>query len=139
MLTTLQQLDSLPFVKTNPDYIYDAVVSRWIDGDTIDLDIVVRLDLGFHYYETKQFKLRFRLRDVDTPERGQVNWAEATAMSNSTAPVGTFVKAAIYKMPTSYMPTGTLGRYVAYIYTPSGDSVGDVLIATGLAKVWTGS
>jgi micrococcal nuclease len=45
-------------------------VIRVVDGDTVDL----RLDLGFHLSTA----LRFRILGLDTPERGQPGWAEAT-------------------------------------------------------------
>lgn len=52
-------------------YEYRIVeVIRVVDGDTVDL----RLDLGFHLTTA----LRFRLLDVDTPERGQDGWTDAT-------------------------------------------------------------
>lgn len=52
------------------DYRVTEVI-RVVDGDTLDL----RLDLGFHLSAA----MRFRLLGVDTPERGQPGWAEATA------------------------------------------------------------
>lgn len=42
------------------DYIYNAVITRVIDGDTVDATV----DLGFHV----KMMLRFRLNGVDTPE-----------------------------------------------------------------------
>ena len=52
-------------------YEYKIVkIVRVVDGDTVDLVI----DLGFHLTST----LRFRLIGVDTPERGNPGWAEAT-------------------------------------------------------------
>ncbi len=53
----------------NYDYRVRRVL-RVVDGDTVDLE----LDLGFYLSGA----LRFRLLDVDTPERGQPGWAEAT-------------------------------------------------------------
>lgn len=41
-------------------YMYRAIVTRVVDGDTLDLDV----DLGFHVRK----KIRCRLLDVDTPE-----------------------------------------------------------------------
>jgi micrococcal nuclease len=41
-----------------------------VDGDTID----VRVDLGFYVHSDQ----RLRLRGVDTPERGQPGYKEAT-------------------------------------------------------------
>lgn len=52
-------------------YEYKARVDRVIDGDTVDFIV----DLGFHVY----IKIRGRLLGVDTPERGDKDWATATA------------------------------------------------------------
>ena len=51
-------------------YTYKAKVKRVVDGDTVDLDV----NLGFHVI----IRLRGRLSDVDTPERGHHDWARAT-------------------------------------------------------------
>lgn len=42
-------------------YEYKAVISRVVDGDTVDVDI----DLGFNVWLKKQ---RIRLYGIDTPE-----------------------------------------------------------------------
>lgn len=124
-------IPELTYIKTNPDYIYSAVVARWVDGDTVDVDIYIPLDFGFHYYQTNQFKIRVRLTGVDTPERGKEGFNEATAFSATLAPVGTLLTIKTYKMPTSYISTGTLGRYVADVFV--GDTtVSEALIASGL-------
>lgn len=131
-------VDQFPFIRTNPDFVYNAVLARWVDGDTVDLDVIIRLDLGFHYYQTNQFKLRFRLNGINTPERGQENWAEATAFCEENFPPGTVLTAKTYKMPTSYISTGTLGRYVADLYY--GDqNVNDAIVASGFAEEIKGS
>ena len=52
---------------------YPAKIKRVIDGDTIDLVI----DLGFRISTVQ----RIRLIDVDTPERGDPDWANATAFT----------------------------------------------------------
>lgn len=129
-------IPALPYIKTNPDYIYSAVIHRWVDGDTVDVDIYIPLDFGFHYYQLNQFKIRVRLSGVNTPERGKEGYNEATAFSNATSPVGTLLTIKTYKMPTSYISTGTLGRYVADVYTGS-TTVSEALIASGLGVRYT--
>lgn len=52
-------------------YHYKAELIRVVDGDTIDVDI----DLGFDKIRTRQ---RLRLLEVDTPERSEIGFAEAT-------------------------------------------------------------
>lgn len=98
---------------------YPALVERWIDGDTVDLIV----DLGFHLACAD----RFRLVVVDTPERGQPGWAEATARCNQLAPVGTAVRIYTFK---PYQDK--YGRYLADVLV--GDiSVGQILLQEGLA------
>ena len=64
-------------------YTYKLIITRWIDGDTFDAIV----DLGFNIMS----KIRFRLLDVDTPERGETNYHEATSCSAGVYPVGTEV------------------------------------------------
>lgn len=52
------------------EYRFKARLIRCVDGDTFDADV----DLGFHVWA----RLRFRLLVVDTPERGQPGFEEAT-------------------------------------------------------------
>ena len=131
-------LETFNFVKSNPDYVYNAVVARWVDGDTVDLDVYVKLDMGFHYWQTSQFKLRFRLNSINTPERGEPGWAEATAFCNEKFSVGTILTIKTYKMPTSYISTGTLGRYVADLFHGE-DLVNEAIVAAGHAKQVAGA
>lgn len=53
-----------------PVYTYRATSDRVIDGDTF----VANVDLGFFV----AIKIHVRLHGVDTPEKGQAGWAEAT-------------------------------------------------------------
>ena len=55
-------------------YHYRARLLRVVDGDTID----VELDHGF---ERMRSTRRLRLLGVDTPERGQQGYHEATALT----------------------------------------------------------
>jgi micrococcal nuclease len=61
-------------------YTYQIEIKRWIDGDTVDADV----DLGFNV----KINVRFRLLDVDTPERTQPLYKEARICSESVYPVG---------------------------------------------------
>lgn len=51
-------------------YTYQADVYNVVDGDTVD----VMVDCGFKIYS----KQRIRLANIDTPERGQPGYAEAS-------------------------------------------------------------
>jgi micrococcal nuclease len=51
-------------------FLYRAKLVRCVDGDTFDAE----LDLGFRMFA----KVRFRLLDIDTPERGEPGFHECT-------------------------------------------------------------
>lgn len=62
-------------------YSYEITVKRWVDGDTL----VASVDLGFYV----SIKVRFRISNIDTPERGQPNFKEATTVANNIYPPDT--------------------------------------------------
>lgn len=103
--------------------VYPATVVRWVDGDTVDLNV----DLGFHMFGL----LRFRLAGVNTPERGKPGWAEATARANELAPAGSHVMAVTRKDGDKF------GRWLAWIDPEEGAAVNDVLLSEGLAVPYT--
>lgn len=112
-------------------YAYAARVLRWVDGDTVDL----RVDLGFHTY----VETRFRLYGIDTPERGQKNHDQATALCNSLAPVGADVFIRSHKDADKY------GRWLADITTKGieldnadGTNINTRLVEFGLAVRYLG-
>jgi len=105
------------------EYRYKAAIDRWVDGDTVDLYV----DLGFHTY----IKTRFRLYGIDTPERGQLLWAEATAAAKHMAPEGTDVVIDVFKDADKY------GRWLVNIKLDE-QTVNDALVAAGLAREYDG-
>lgn len=106
-----------------PAYEYRAVVVRWIDGDTVELNV----DLGFRLGMVD----RFRLTGIDTPERGRPMSAESWIRAKELAPAGSEVL--IYTgMADKY------GRWLAHVYPPSGQSVNDTLLEEGLAVPYSG-
>lgn len=125
------------YTLTNPDYVYQAEIARWVDGDTVDVDIYIFLDCGFHFRETKNIKQRLRLYGINTPERGQVNYKEATAFEEAHAPVGTEVTVKTYKMPTGYASDEKYGRYLADVYVQDVN-LNQTILASGLAVAYFG-
>jgi micrococcal nuclease len=106
-------------------YTYKATVIRVVDGDTVWLEV----DLGFRMKTINDF----RLYGVDTPERGQPGWAEATAFVNRIAPAGTEVLITTYKDPDKY------GRWLVDISVDDDLLPVNVqLIQQGLAKTYFG-
>jgi micrococcal nuclease len=99
---------------------FNAMVDRWVDGDTVDLQV----DLGFSIWS----KQRIRLAGIDTPEKAQPLYAEATAKSRELAPDGSAVVLLSHGKDK-------YGRYVGDIQV--GDiTVNEELVKLGLAKVY---
>ncbi len=84
-----------------------------VDGDTIDTEIG-----------------RIRLYGVDTPERGERCFTEATDVTRRLA--GSQVR--IEDGPRA---TDRYDRRLAYVYDASGNSIDVQLIAGGYARAWT--
>ncbi|MBN4064104.1 thermonuclease family protein [Dehalococcoides mccartyi] len=88
-------------------------VTGVVDGDTIDTSIG-----------------RIRFFGVDTPERGDDCFTEATEFTRLL--VGSQVR-----LEDGPRLEDTYGRRLAYIYDSSGNSIDVQLIAGGFAKAWT--
>lgn len=88
-------------------------VDRVIDGDTLD---------------TSQG--RVRLFGVDTPERGEACFSEATNMLRSLA-------GNIVRLEDGPRTTDSFGRRLAYVYNSNGVSIDETLIREGLGTAWT--
>lgn len=106
-------------------YDYRVVeVLRVVDGDTVDLE----LDLGFHLSAA----LRFRVLGVDTPERGQPGYLEATRYVEEWL-AGAFE--AGYEVRAYTRKADAFGRWLADVrarVAPDVDvSLADDLIAAG--------
>ena len=89
-------------------------VLRVIDGDTF----------------TTSGNQRVRLFGVDTPERNEPCFEEATSRLRELA--GGEVR--VEFGPRS---RDRYGRLLYYVYTQDGDSVDEILVSEGLAKAWT--
>ena len=107
-------------------YKYNAKIVRWVDGDTVIVDI----DLGF--YVTRQE--RIRLARIDAPELNsktpyQVRKAKsARAKAKKLAPEGSQVV-----LTTSKSSIDRYARYIGEI-SFNGKNVSDYLIEMKVAK-----
>lgn len=106
-----------------PAYMYNATITHIVDGDTID----VAVDVGF--YVTAN--VRLRLYGIDTPERGQAGYHEATEAVKRMLPIGSQVVVSTFKEPEKY------GRFLAVISYGTKD-VAWHLVQMGLAKTYFG-
>lgn len=85
-------------------YHYKATITKWVDGDTLD----VRIELGFHM--TANIRIRLGM-DVDTLElRGaeKVGGKKVKAWCEMNWPVGTEIEVATKK-------TGKYGRWLGIL------------------------
>jgi micrococcal nuclease len=101
-------------------------VLRWVDGDTVDMDV----DWGNRIHSVE----RLRLYGIDTPERGQPGYAEATVFNVAKAPPGTAVR-----IRTTLDSRDKYGRLLAVIYLEDDpETLNDHLLAAGLAVPYFG-
>lgn len=100
-------------------YTFKANCYNVVDGDTID----VILDFGFDISADR----RLRLLNVDTPERGQENYKQATE----------FVKDKVYnnEVLVQTYKDDNFGRYLANVYFGEDEvSLSDAIKESGLIK-----
>ena len=88
-------------------------VNRVIDGDTIDTRVG-----------------RVRFYGVDTPERGDTCFSEATAATERLA-------GGQVRLEDGPRFTDSFDRRLAYVYDASGNSIDVQLVAGGYARAWT--
>ena len=101
---------------------FPGEIKRWVDGDTVDINV----DLGFKVWSIQ----RFRLADINCPEKGQPGYAEAIEACLKLAPVG--VRAEV--ICTGY---DRYGRWIARIRPyDSTQSVNEYLLANNLATIY---
>jgi len=106
------------------EYRYNAKVVRWVDGDTIVLDV----DLGFGIWVHKE---HIRLARIDTPEmRGaeKIEGRKVKLAMETKIPVGTMIV-----IETAKDGKGKYGRYVAEIFY-NGQNISDYLLANNMAE-----
>ncbi len=91
-------------------------VVKIVDGDTIDV-------------RASQTELRVRLYGVDTPERGDRCFKEATDRTRTLA------ASQVQLVPDTRLQD-SFKRELRYVYTASGESIDAALIREGLALAW---
>ena len=88
-----------------------------IDGDTLDV-------------RSAQTELRVRLFGVDTPERGEACFQEATDRLEELA------GATVQLLPDQRL-TDSFGRELRYVYSTDGTLIDEQLVTEGLGLAWT--
>lgn len=109
-----------------------AEIIRWIDGDTVDVIAYSVFNPWPDITDTSVRKMRLRLAIVDTPERGQPGFKEATLNANAWVPAGSRANIILYSMERSGP------RWVADVLVEGlTDTVSSLLLRDGLGKVWS--
>lgn len=110
---------------------YSAKVERWVDGDTVDLDI----DLGFDI----RYNQRVRLYGINTPETRTRNLEEkkkgleAKARVNELCPEGSSVV-----LKTTKDGSGKYGRILGTIMHIKEGNINELLVREGHAMEYFG-
>lgn len=108
-------------------------VLRVIDGDTVQ----VRVDVGWRV----EVRVTVRLVTVDTPERGQAGYDEATRFVGQWLHAGGFgpMERPLLLRDLRLASYGkvTFDRWLADLYdAETGESLSAALLAAGHAEVW---
>lgn len=108
----------------NIPYVYKAVCTRVIDGDTVQLVI----DVGFYL----KAEHRIRLLGVDTPELNDKDESKRELAKKAKARVEELLLGETVFVQTS--KADSFGRWLGIITLPDGRNLGTVLIQEGLAE-----
>ena len=111
-------------------FVYNAIIERVIDGDTID----VTLDLGFSCFLHKQ---RVRLAGIDTPESRTRNLEEKALGLKAKKRL---VEVCIGSFKIKSLGKGKYGRILGIPYTEDGEDICQMLIKEKHAvEYWGGT
>lgn len=106
-------------------YVYNATVTRVIDGDTIEM-------VAEHGFFLRTGPIPVRLLGINARELKEPGGLEALAHLSGLLPAGTPVVLTTAK-PDKYAP-----RWLAHVEAPSIPDVAGHLIDTGWAAPWDG-
>lgn len=107
-------------------YEYKAEVVEVHDGDTL----TVSIDLGFSVTLENE---HLRLYGLDAPELSSPAGKTSAEYAQSILPSGTPIMVRTIKDKKE-----KYGRYLAIVFLADGRNFNEMLIATGMAKVWDG-
>lgn len=105
-----------PELRPDPAELQAARVVHVVDGDTIDVEI-----------DGKEERVRYY--GIDTPERGDACFSEATARNDE------LIDGNVLLLPDA-RDRDRYGRLLRYVFDAQGNSVDARLIAEGLAHAW---
>ena len=106
-------------------YKYEATIRRWVDGDTVDVDIDRGFGIIFHNQRIRLYGIdayESRTRDLEEKRKGLA----AKEFVNEMAPVGSRVTLITYK-------EGKYGRILGEIFIDGDTNLNKVLTEKGHA------
>lgn len=108
---------ALPDIEPDPALLERAQVVHIVDGDTIDVELDGQTE-------------RVRYYGIDTPERGEACYDEASARNESLA------GETVLLLPDA-RERDRFGRLLRYVFAEDSASIDAQLIAEGYAHAWT--
>ncbi|WJE88022.1 endonuclease [Phage C48C1] len=108
-------------------YKYEATIRRWVDGDTVDVDIDLGFGIVFHNQRIRLYGIdayESRTRDLEEKSKGLA----AKEFVNEVAPVGSKVTLVTYKESK-----GKYGRILGEIFIDGDTNLNKVLTEKGHA------
>ena len=110
-------------------FVYNAILDRVVDGDTID----VVLDLGF---DVKLHKQRVRLAGIDTPESRTGNLAEKALGLKAK---NRLIELCVGHFKIQSLGKGKYGRILGIPFTEDNKNICQMLVEEGHAvEYWGG-
>lgn len=110
-------------------FVYNAILDRVVDGDTID----VVLDLGF---DVKLHKQRVRLAGIDTPESRTRNLAEKALGLKAK---DRLIELCVGQFKIQSLGKGKYGRILGIPFTEDNKNICQMLVDEGHAvEYWGG-
>tara|TARA_Y100000114_G_scaffold53249_2_gene48600 strand:- start:9723 stop:10115 length:393 start_codon:yes stop_codon:yes gene_type:complete len=110
-------------------FVYNAILDRVVDGDTID----VVLDLGF---DVKLHKQRVRLAGIDTPESRTRNLAEKALGLKAK---DRLIELCVGQFKIQSLGKGKYGRILGIPFTEDNKNICQMLVEEGHAvEYWGG-
>lgn len=107
-------------------YKYEATIRRWVDGDTVDVDIDLGFGIIFHNQRIRLYGIdayESRTRDLEEKSKGLA----AKAFVNEMAPVDSKVTLITYK-------EGKYGRILGEIFLEGNINLNTLLTEKGHAE-----
>lgn len=111
-----------------PQYVYNALVTNVVDGDTIDATVY----LGFYVAAS----IRFRLKGINTPEMNDSDPVIREAAQRAKKRVQDLILNKQVSLRS--FKTDKYGRWLADIYLDQNSTINNLLINEGLAVAYTG-